>query len=272
MKNILTIILLIAVLAATGQAQDKVYRYEKGKDYKYLLEETRMQIQEVQGQTITTNTESTVGATISITDVSDNGNMAATLKVDNALILVESDNGTESFGNDMSGKSIAYTFDHLGDVVDVDTNTTKDIDGQAASVLMKMSEILPKLDPSKLSVGSSWTVTKVDTSGQDENVMISETEAKYTVNGKKQVNGFDCLEIALTMEGEMEGTMVRGDQEMSMSGTQQATGTITYAQAEGILVGFKLETTGDQMVVLAAMNMRVPITSTSTMNVELVTK
>ena len=272
MKNILTAILLFAVCTATGLAQDKVYRYEKGKDYKYLLEETNMTIQEVQGQSMTSNTESTVSSVISIKDVNEAGNMTATVTIENALILVENDNGTQSYGNDFTGKFISYTFDHLGDVVDVDTNTTKLLEGPAASTLSRMSDLLPKLDASKLSVGSSWNTSKVDTSAQGENSTIVETETKYSVLGKKQVKGFDCLEISITVESEINGTMVRGDQEMSISGTREMKGTIHYAVAEGVLVAMNADTTSDQVVVLAAMNMRVPITSTSNLKVELVTK
>ncbi len=272
MKHLLSALLLVALVASTGQAQDKVYRYEKGKEYKYILEETGMTIQEVQGQSMTSNNETMISTLMTINDVLENGNMAATVKIENALIVVESGNGTQTLGSDFAGKSVNYVFDPLGDVVDVDTNSMKGIDGPVAGSLMRMSDLLPKLDASKLSEGSSWETTRQDTAGRGESKTYITTNSSYKVTGKKELKGFDCLVISAESEAEIEGKMVRGDQEMTIQGTQESKGTIMYAPAAGVLVEMSMETTGDQVIVVTSMNMRIPVTSNSTSKVELLVK
>jgi hypothetical protein len=272
MKHFLSALLLVALVASTGLAQDKIYRYEKGKEYRYILEETGMTIQEVQGQTMTSNNESMVSAIISINDVLENGNMAATAKIENALIVIESGNNTQSLGSDFVGKSVTYVFDAMGDVVEVDTNSTKTLDGPAASVLQRITDILPKLEAGKLSEGSSWEKTRQDTSGRGDAKTYITTNSSYKVKGTKKLGNYDCLMISTESEAKINGTMVRGDQEMNIQGTQESTGTIYYAPAEGLLVEIDMETTSDQVIVVSSMNMRVPVTSNSTLKLELAQK
>lgn len=272
MKQLLSALLLVALVASTGQAQDKLYRYEKGKDYRYILEETGMTIQEVQGQSMTSNNESMVSTVISITDVLENGNMAATAKIENALIVIEANNNTQTLGNDFAGKSVNYVFDPMGDVVDVDTNSTKSLDGPAANILQRITDLLPKLDLAQLTEGGSWTRTRQDTSGRGDAKTYVTTNSSFKVTGKKKVGNYECLMIATESEAKVEGTMIRGDQEMNINGTQEAKGTIYYAPAEGLLVEINMETTSDQVIVVSSMNMRVPVTSNATMKLELAQK
>jgi hypothetical protein len=272
MKHILATLLLIAVMASAAQAQERVYRYEKGKEYKYILEETTMTLQEVQGQTMTSNIEALISNILSIEDVDAQGNITATTKIDNALVIIESGDNTQTLGGDLAGKSVSYTFDHLGKVLSVDTALLREMDNQAAQYLKQTTSTLPKLNAEKLSVGSSWKTSRIDTSGQGESRMITKTNSSYSVKGKKKVKSFECLEIAVESKSDISGKMVRGDQEMTIKGDRNSKGFIYYAPAQGLLVEVSTETTGDQVIVLSGMNMRIPVSTSATSKLELASK
>lgn len=271
MTRLFTALLLLVLTVPAAVAQQHIFRYEVGKDYTYVLEETNMSIQEVQGQSMTQNSESTVSATIKLSGIADNGDMSMNVKINNALVIVEANNQTQTLGSDFGGKALNLVVDQKGNVVDVDT-TNADEAGQAGSLIVQIGEMLPNLTKGTLEVGQSWNSHDVDTSGSGDNLMLVETERKYTVKGKKEMKGFDCLEIGVTVDAEIEGTRVNGDNELQIKGTREGKGTLYYAPAEGLFVAMNMEVTTDQVITVMGMNMRVPVTGSSTVTFELQNK
>lgn len=86
------------------------------------------------------------------------------------------------------------------------------------------------------------------------------------------MKGFDCLEIGVTVDAEIEGTRVNGDNELQIKGTREGKGTLYYAPAEGLFVAMNMEVTTDQVITVMGMNMRVPVTGSSTVTFELQNK
>jgi hypothetical protein len=271
MKQLLTLLLCMILTAGAAQAQDGAYRFEKGKEYKYLIEETSLSMQEMPGQTISVNGETTLSAVYSLVGEAENGNLNMQVTIDNALVISEGPNGTNTFGNDMIGKSVQFELATNGDVVDVDSSI-RAIDSEGVGLLILAANFFPKLDGSKLATGSSWTTTSVDTSGEGDNQRIEETERKYEVGGTKMIGDRECLEITLNSESEIEGKGVSGDQQLTITGSRKGKGTIMYDAKEGVLVSYAAEIAIDQSIFFPANNMRIPITATRNVKAELTTK
>ncbi|MBE0643642.1 MAG: hypothetical protein IH600_06145 [Bacteroidetes bacterium] len=271
MKQLFAVLLCAFLFVSAASAQNSAYHFVKGKEYKYLIEQTSMQMQEVNGQTSTANSEVTMSVVYTLLETLESGNLKMQATIENALMINESDNGTQTLGSDMSGKSVIFEMTGRGQVVDVDSSIRK-IDSEGIGLLIGATSIFPRLDGSKLSDGNSWSSTESDTTGEGESSIIEETERNYEIKGKKSVNGIDCFEIALVSEADREGKMVRGDQELIVNGTRNGKATIMYGIEEGVIVKFDAEINTDQTIVVPSNNMRVPITATQTVKIELITK
>lgn len=267
MRNMFTALLVVFAMTATMSAQDATYRYEKGKEYKYLIEETGLTIQEVPGQTVNINTESTITTVFTLLEKMDNGHQRLQTTIENALVIREDPNQTNTLGDDAAGKSVSYEIDNTGELVDVDT-TIGDMDNESRSILMAAANVLPSFDAGRLG-DKKWTVEKVDTTGQGESQIIRESETTYSVKGMKEVNGYNCHEISIETETESDGKLVRGDQEMMLSGTQEGKGTICYSAEKGLVIKMEFEVNGDQTILFPSNNMRIPVTSNQVAKVEL---
>ena len=268
MRMFMSLLLLLAV-AMPALAQDATYRYEAGKEYKYLIEETGLQIQEFQGQSRTSNTETTISTVLTVEEALENGHLKLKSLVENALIIAEGPEQTQTLGDEASGKSVIFEIDERGDIVDVDSSV-KELERIARSVVMGTMRIFPALDKEKLTLGNEWEVEEADTSGSGESQIITESESIYKVKREKEINGHACLEIVIETEADFEGKRVAGDQEMMISGTQESKTKLYYSPSEGIVVQIESDTNSDQTLMLTMNNMRVPITGNQTVKVTLV--
>ncbi len=269
MKHLFALLLCSALAVSTVSAQDAAYRFEKDKEYTYLIEQTSMQMQELPGQTITVNGELTMKATYTLLEKMDSGNLKLKATIVSALMINETPNGTQTFGGDMAGKSAIFEMTGDGQVVDIDSSI-REIDSEGVGLLIGATQIFPRLDGSKITDGNSWTTSEADTTGKGEGIIVEETEREYQISGKKTVNGLDCFEIKLSSESDRDGKMINGEQELMVNGTRNGKGTILYAPAAGTIVSFDAEMNLDQIIVLTANNTRIPVTATQNAKVELV--
>lgn len=267
MRNMFTALLVVIAMTATMSAQDATYRYKDGKEYKYLIEETGLTIQEVPGRTDNINTESTITSVLTLLEKLDNGHQRLQMTIESALVISENPRETNTFGGDAAGKSVSYEIDNTGDLVDVDT-TIRDMDNESRSILMGAANVLPSFDAARID-DEEWTVEEVDTTGEGESQIIRESETTYQVKGMKEVNGYNCHEISIETETESDGKLVRGDQEMMLSGTQEGKGTVYYSAEKGLLIKMEFEVNGDQTIMFPSNNMRIPVTSNQVAKVEL---
>ncbi|MBN1449226.1 MAG: hypothetical protein JXA28_14965 [Bacteroidetes bacterium] len=263
-----TMILLVFAIAATTSAQQPTHQFEEGKDYTYLIEQTGMQIQEMQGQTINVSSESTITLKLTLLEKLENGHQRMRLTIDNALVISENPEQTRTLGANAAGKSIDYEINLVGEVVDVDSSL-RTMDEETQQILGGVISILPTFKAESVSENAEWTESELDTTRRGEGRILTETETQYTVKGRKEINGFDCFEIHITVESESDGKLVNGQQEMMITGTQEGKGSIAYDPEKRLVVKMELEINGDQTIMFPANNMRIPITSNQVVKVEL---
>ena len=264
--TITTIVLLL--IAAGLSAQEATYRYDQGQEYNYLVEGTSMRIQEVQGRSISINSETTISTVLTSIEPLENGHQRLQLTVNNALISAETPEGSQTRGADVGGKSVQFEIDHKGDVIDVDTSINA-YDDESAGILRSMLNFFPTIEKDQLSTGSSWEVNGVDTSGSGECQTIIEYERSYAVTGEKEVEGIQSYEVTITTESDLEGKLVRGDNEMMISGTIEVKAKAYLAVENGVLVNMEAEINTDQVYMFPSNNMRVPVTENSVRKITL---
>jgi hypothetical protein len=268
MRNVIFLFALL-VLALPAQAQDALYGYEKGTEYKYLIEQTGLQIQEFQGQSRTSNREITISSILTVEEKLDAGHQKMKMLVENALAIIEGAEQTQTLGPEAAGKYVIFELDAEGDIVDVDSSVM-DLEPETRGIVMASTNIFPSFDASELTVGNEWESTEIDTAGDGETEIITETERTYNVKGEKEINGHNCLEIHIASEADIEGKQVMGEQEIMVSGTREGTTKVFYSPEERILVKIEADINTDQTLLLTANNMRVAITGNQSVKVELV--
>ena len=102
MRHFIFLIVCIA-MTAPAFAQDALYGYEEGTEYKYLIEQTGLTIQEYQGQSRTSNSEITISSVLTVMEKLDAGHQRMQMLIDNALAISEGGDQTETFGPEAAG-------------------------------------------------------------------------------------------------------------------------------------------------------------------------
>ena len=250
MKNLsIAVITALTVLfgSAFAPAQTAVYKYEVGKPYKYMLEFKRDVIQEMMGETMNITVEGTGSGTYSNTKTLENGNMLMSLTVESALVLVESPQGTQTFGDALKGKEYRYTIKPNGEIVDRDTTIEMPQDG-SAQLLGELIGAFRTLDASKLKIGESWTRERADTSGDADSKMIRSGKSKYEVKGTKEAAARNCLEISVHTDMETDGRVSRGGNDLRVTGEETHDGSLLYDPAGGIIIEININEKGEQVI------------------------
>lgn len=263
---------LLVALPVVGFAQNQAYTFKAATPYKYLLENKSDVIQEMMGNTSSVTTETTLGTTITLKEQKADGLMDLVCTVDNAILIVESDQGMKTMGTSLAGKSFWFTMKGDGDVTDADT-TLGNYAQDGAQMVSELWQMLPLLEREKLALGSSWDYNRSDTLNRGGGSIIRKKETEYSVKGTKSHKGHTCLEITFEGETSAKGKGEQGGQEFNISGSSKEKGTILFDVEQGVLVEMTTEETGDQTISLTGgQSMKVNITQNGTSKLELVTE
>jgi hypothetical protein len=245
--TLLVAALVVPFLAAS--AQDAIYKFKANTPYKYSLEIKSEQVQEAMGQTMNVSIDGTVKLSMVVDKVLDNGNMHATVTIENALIMAESPQGSETSGTGLKGKTFGFTLQPNGKVVDRDSIPDM---GEQMGEMMQVSggftSMFPKLDKENLKVGAKWDRKMSDTTGSGDNQMIMNRSMNYEIKSTKQVKNHDCLEVTMDGKKDNNGKMSRGGQDMRVSGEGTVTGNIMFDAKEGLLMEISVSDKGDTVV------------------------
>jgi hypothetical protein len=271
MKQFFAILLGLTFLASAGFAQTAAtYRMKLNQPYKYLFESKDERLQEMMGETMSVTTEATFAFFITPDQAPVDGEQHLNLRIESALIIAETPQGSQTFGNDLTGKEIGLTIKPNGRVTLLDS-TVKQLEPQSRGIAAQMTTVFPVLEAEKLTAGNSWEEKNDDTVGTGDNAMIRKRTTKYTVAGKETRKNRECLKIDYTEEVEFDGKMPRGGMDLHISGTNNENGSIFYDSAEGIIVEVSATTKGDQNISdPGGSSMKVNMSSTGTQKLEFI--
>ncbi|MBI5647022.1 MAG: hypothetical protein HY962_08805 [Ignavibacteriae bacterium] len=250
MKRPSLAMLVLAALVACAplaSAQNAIYKFKQGKPYKYLLEYKRDVIQEMMGNTMNMSMEGTGSAVYTMTARRENGDMDITMKIESCLLLMESQEGTQTFGEALKDREFKYTIASNGKVLDRDT-TVEFPEDPSSQIVAEMMGIMVPLDAEKLASEKTWERNKIDTLGEGDNTTMLTRKSIFENKGTKDLNGRSCTEIAVKTVKNSEGRMVRGDNDLAMTGEENGEGSLLYDQAEGLLITLNMTEKGEQTI------------------------
>lgn len=271
-KYFLLFSFIISLVFYPMHAQDTVYKLEKGKNYKYLHEIKTEISQEMPGQTMTFTADGTITNVLSVLDILSNGNFQCKLTIEDAIIMVESSQGTQTMGKDLVGVAMNLEIDPYGKITQKDS-VPKGVNPQSMQLLSRAQNMLPSLSGMKgktLQVGENWTDERTDTVSIN-GMLVTESKTKYTIKEKTKVSDYECFKIEMEGTMDMSGTMSQGGNDLSISGSGTLKGTSFFAPKEGMFIQGTSETMTDQTITLLSdASMRIPVTMHATMKIELV--
>ncbi|MBL0175671.1 MAG: hypothetical protein IPP94_10470 [Ignavibacteria bacterium] len=249
-RHAITLLIAVVVIPfCAASAQQALYKFKPNTPYKYSLELKQEQVQEAMGQTMNVSVDGTVKVSMVVDKVLENGDMHASVTIENALILAETAQGSETTGGELKGKVFGFTMQPNGKVVDRDSIPDMgEQTGEMAQVMGGFTGLFPKLDIEKLKTGSTWEKLSDDTAGTGDTQIITNRKMSYNVKATKPVKKRDCLEIVMDGTKETNGKVSRGDQDYRLSGEGTVNGTIYFDLAEGLLVEISITDKGDTVV------------------------
>ena len=259
---------LFCAIGVRAQDTPAIYKFEKGKTYKYLQELKVDITQELPGQTMNITVDGTVTSSMNILDVLSTGNFKCKTTIDNALVMVESPQGTQTMGKELAGKAFDLEIKQNGETIK-DDSLLKGIDPQDMQVVSRVLSLLPKLSDNVLSIGTKWTIEKTDTTKANGN-MVTKSKTIYTVKEKKQVDAYDCFLVEIIGDSETSGTMQQGGMDLNVNGEGKTQGTMLFAVKEGLVIQMTGDDNSEQTITVPSQqNMRIPMTQHSTIKLEL---
>jgi hypothetical protein len=263
------LIFAVFVLAVVSRAQEAVYRYETGKEYRYKFTFTEAQVQEMSGEAISSSRQATVFATYRVAEVLANGARKGTWTLDTAKVTEVSDDGEPRVTDkEMAGSILACTMDIKGKVAEIDSPACM-AHGIAADLLVSVANSLPGLDVTKMKAGEKWALdtTSATGDGTPTNTMTQKQKSEYDVRGMEDSAGHPYLKVSMVGIIGMEGKTTQSGTVVSITGDGSVKSTVSYDAAAGVLLHAVLDISLDTIAVIGG-DQRMPLSSTSTTEIE----
>lgn len=256
-----------------GEAVPLIYKFEKGKTYRYLTQAETQSSQTMMGREMTTTSKITSASHLAIEEVDAGSNVTYVSSTDSLVIELHTPQRDTTIVNPFGivGKRTREKVSNHGKLI-----SSTPIDTVQAPMGMGRygrgaSALLMDFGGETVKVGDTWNHTRADTSEQMGGKTIVTFDLTFTAVETTTKLGHNCLKISYkgTMAIEGSGTMMGTN--VYTEGTGTVTGTSHFAPKEGLLV--ESESTMDQEMTAAVTGqqaMTIPISQTITSTTRLV--
>ncbi len=262
--TLITILLLTAL--ASAQELVPVYHFEKDKEYRYITDFKSDINQEMQGQTMNITSEGTVAYVVKLDEVLPDNNFRMNITVENAIVTVETPQGTQNLGKDLAGLKMGFVMQPNGVIIERDSVKTSE-NPFMGQIVRGLEQVFPEMPTEKISEGYEWKEEKNDTTAKG---LTTTRKIEYSVTGVKENNGRKCLEITFKGEVSIEGEMTQGGMDLSIDGDGEVSGKMYYDYENHIISAIDSETVMDQLIQSPSNpQMRIPMLTNTTVKMEL---
>lgn len=153
-----------------------------------------------------------------------------------------------------TGRELEFT--GLADLkIDMGPDGVQDLAGE-------FQDSFPDLAEVPVKIGDSWTSTVPVTQTSSNGETTLKFTHVYTLEGFEEMDGYECIKLAIATTGTYEGTANQGGMELLSDGTIEGTGTCYFAYKEGIYVKMMAEGVSDGIVLVSSQNLEIPMTRT----------
>lgn len=149
------------------------------------------------------------------------------------------------------------------------------------TVLAQQALLFPALPSRPVKAGESWTDARTDTlrpkfsvagAGEGGGLTIQSSSTTYTGAGTETVDGYACVKITWRSTLKRESQMTVGEMEMYNEDESVITGSLHFADKEGIIVRYESRTVTDSAnaIVSGGDTTQMPSTTTNEVTLSLI--
>jgi hypothetical protein len=279
------LVLFLTVGALAGGAADKpaapqaavslTYKFTEGAPLSYKQTGTQLQDFDMMGQTMTTESNSSMDITLKSKGLKDKNHLLG-VTIDGMTENVSSPQG--NITPDMSGiigKSFDLVFSPLGKEVDVSGASVFSIDmGQSGrrDLSSSFQGLFPDLPDHPVKVGDKWPSEDAIVQKSDAGEIHINFKNENTLDGFETVDGRECARIKTVLKGTMSGALNQGGMALAMDAKLDGTSTWHFAIKEGIFVKSEMKATMGGLINIEAMNASISFTGEQKSSTALVKK
>jgi hypothetical protein len=257
-----------------GSAVTLAYQFPEGKTLSYRTVSSEKQYMQVNGQDLTTSTDSSLEFTAKPKSSKD-GVHGITVIIDAVKIRMLGPQGDQSPALDhIPGKSFDMSLTRLGKETDTSgaAAITYVLGTSSRDVSSRFQAFFPDLPDHPVKQGDTWpsqdSVTE-KTGGGDIFINLNHVN---TLDGFEAIDGVECARIKTESKGTVKGNLEEGGASLTLDGTMTATVTWYFAIKQGFLVKSDSKGALSGSLVVAQANMTIPVSGESTEEVRLVRK
>lgn len=237
------------------------YNFEKGKTYHYLNTADGAQTQEVMGREIKMSMNNNFSVKMLVDNVKD-GNIEIIASLDSGTIVSKNPMKDTTMSLEaLKDKRSRISLNEYGKILNKEV--LDKVGGFEGFGISQREYVKFAVLPGKeIKEGEPWNATTLDTMEiMGSGKIITSTSTTYTIVGKENLQGHDCLKLAYTSEVKSNGSAEIQGMNFTMEGTGKMTGNSYFDPSRGIMV--KIDGILDNEMTLAAtgqQNMIIPIT------------
>jgi hypothetical protein len=271
MKPLSISVVALAVLTVIATAQPGPYRFAVNQPYKYFIEGKTESLSEMMGQTNSSTSETTGSVIVTADKALEDGKTHIVLKVDKVMLMIDGPQGSQTLGNDLTGKEFGFTIESTGRITDQDS-LKEQLSPESMQVLPRLLLFI-RLKTENLQPGKEWEDIREDTLGTEDDKLLQRTKMNYVVKGEETVNNHKCLVIQAEGTTEMSGNADGGNMEIHIDEKVTIKEKILFDVANGVLVQRSKETSTEREIRDAnGTSFKANVSATGTQKIELVSQ
>jgi hypothetical protein len=267
---------ILFFLSANVNAQETYniqYKLAKGKSYIYHSSMVLNMTQEVMGKEMKINSDINGAIRFAVDDIEDNGDIHFTTTMDSANLK------TSMMGKDTTvslagivGKRVSSVISKYGEIKSCTVvDTVDETTSRMVNISQEIKRFWSTFAGKDVKVGESWNKSTVDTTRSYGGAILSNVDMSYTLAGKENKLGHDCLKIPFSGKLKLSGKGNMQGMDFNLEGDGTSSGTFYFDVIAGILIysegsmenDMTIATTGQQSMVIPITQ---KVTYSSTLN------
>lgn len=259
-----TALFLVALLAASALAQDSYrleYKFQKGKTYRYRSVSAGNMTQEMMGKEMKMTNGSTMVTRTAVENVLPDGNIVLVASADSATIYSKSQMmDTTVVLNTLIGKRTRIVLSKLGKVLSREIIDSVKQESPFGGGNQRGMVTVTKLPDKEVKVGETWKDVLIDTIESMGGKIYRMSTLQFTLSGKEDKLGHNCLKIDYSGTISDTGKMAMGGMELYLEGGGKIKGTMYFDPRLGVTVFDEMTSdTEETMAVTGQQNMTIPM-------------
>ena len=259
-------LLIIFSMNVSAQANYKLeYKFKKGNDYKYRNVTNSDVTQQVSGQEMKIQVSASAIQHFYVDDVTG-GNIVLIATADSVIVSTKMPmRDTTMHLDNLADKKLKILLSPSGKIVKKEfVDSSMDQMTQQYQQIINQSIRFVKLPENEISEGRTWSSEDVDTVSIMGSQILTKANLDYTLGGKEERNGHQCVKISFTGKSSNEGKAKMMGMDLYIEGTGKTSGDVYFDPEQGIVI--YSEILSDNNMTMAAtgqQKMIIPITQTS---------